>query len=151
MIGHVAVEGSFAPPVASRGAAGGPSRVLETFLNALRAGVKSGSLECFASQAQFIDLQGRRWLRKEILEENLEELFGRFAARNARYTLEDPAEQSGLLCIANLLWENLPALEQEKDVLRMTVTLARHDDGCDWLIYSIQVTPVKMNWTGEGA
>jgi hypothetical protein len=121
-----------------------PVVVLESFVEALRAGLKEDSESFFGQNAQYIDECGRCWAGKEELLSRLGELFAPFAAKNAKYVVEDTIRPCEGMCVASLLWEDVPfAGKTPKGLCRMTVALG-HPDGPGWglAIYSIQVTPV---------
>jgi Clp amino terminal domain, pathogenicity island component len=119
-----------------------PTMVLKNFLGALRAGLKDGLMEFFAADACFTDARGRRWADKESFHAKLEELFAPFAARKAKYLIEETIYPLDRVCLASLLWEDVPLADKTpKGLCRMSVTLARRGLA-GWMIYSIQITPV---------
>jgi len=64
---------------------------------------------------------GRRWAGQKGLTENLRDLWAPFAARNARYILEESVEPTQELCVAILLWEDVPRMGEARQ------KLAAHD------------------------
>jgi hypothetical protein len=118
--------------------------LLQNFFGNLRAGHKLESREYFSSQAQYVDACGRRWSGEQNFHEKMDELFAPFAARGARYVLEETTEPRLGVCIASLLWEDVPLVEKTfKGLCRMVVMLSQREDGdADWFIDSVQVTPV---------
>jgi hypothetical protein len=118
---------------------------LLAFLEHLRAG-HIEELACFiAPEAHFIDANGRRWAGQKGLTENLRDLCAPFATRNARYILEESFEPTQELCIAAVLWEDVPRIDKSgKGLLRVTVTLAPDPAGnMGRQVYSVQLTPLK--------
>ncbi len=127
---------------APKGATDGAGVVLKNFLNGLRAGLKDGLKEFFAPDARFIEACGKRWADKESFYPKLEELFAPFAARKAKYVIEETMYPLDRVCLASLLWEDVPSPDKTpKGLCRMSVTLARRGIA-GWVIYSIQITPV---------
>jgi hypothetical protein len=119
--------------------------ILQNFLDGLRAGATGIPKELLSPTAQFIDASGRRWSGKDELNQKFDELFAPFAARKAMYLLEETVCPVEGLCVASLLWQNVPLPDETpKGLCRMLVTLGlgqMHDTG--WAIYSVQVTPIK--------
>lgn len=118
---------------------------LRDFLTALRGGRKEELEDLLAPQIQFIDFSGKRLSGGGELKKNMEELFAPFAAKSARFVEEASIEPCEDVFISALLWQDVPLRGQEaKGLLRMTVVLSRgFRPMIDWLIYSIQVTPVR--------
>jgi hypothetical protein len=129
--------------VAQRSAADAATMLL-SFLEALRAGLKDESQEFFAENAQYIDECGRCWSGQTELLSRLGELFAPFASKNARCVTEEAMRPSEGLCIASLLWEDVPFRDKTpKGLCRMTVAFGHQDaPGPGLAIYAIQVTPV---------
>jgi hypothetical protein len=118
--------------------------VLKRFLSGLRTGIKGTAGELLASKAQFIDVWGKRWTGEGELNLKFLELFAPFAARHATYLLEEITYPVAGLCVASLLWEEVPWPEKtQRSLCRMVVVLGlRETDNPGWAIYSVQVTPV---------
>jgi hypothetical protein len=121
-----------------------PVVVLQSFVKALRAGLKEDSESFFGQDAQYIDECGQCWTGKEELLARLGELFAPFAAKNAKYVIEETIRPCQEMCVASLLWEDVPfAGKTPKGLCRMTVALGHQDGpGSKLAIYAIQVTPV---------
>jgi hypothetical protein len=128
---------------ASHAAAQGTA-ILSSFLEAMRAGLKEESREFFAVNARYIDECGRCWAGEEELFSRLGELFAPFAARNAKYRIEETMRPCEGMYVASLLWEDVPFPEKAPmGLCWMMVTLGREGlPASEWAIYSIQVTPV---------
>jgi hypothetical protein len=144
----LASEAALGPPTArstgaSHVAAQGTS-ILLSFLEAMRAGLKEESQQFFAVNARYIDERGRCWAGEEELFSQLGELFAPFAARNAKYKIEEAMRPCEGMYVASLLWEDVPFPEKAPmGLCWMMVTLGREElPASGWAIYSIQVTPV---------
>lgn len=143
-------EGARKPPAmhsadtVKRSSAAEPVVILQSFLEALRAGLQEDSASFFGEDAQYIDECGRCSTGREELLSRLGELFAPFAAKNAKYVVEDTIRPSEGMCVASLLWEDVPfAGKTPKGLCRMTVALGHRGSPLGrWAIYAIQVTPV---------
>jgi hypothetical protein len=118
--------------------------ILQSFLRGLRVGLKEQSTEFLSPKAQYLDACGMSWSGEENLHKKMAELFAPFAAKNAKYVIEETIHPRDGLCIATLLWEDVPFAEKTpKGLCRMVVALGRGEgEGSQWSIYSVQVTPV---------
>jgi hypothetical protein len=113
------------------------------FLGQLRAGLADEAQDFLAPQAQYIDAHGKRWSGEDGLHKRMAELLAPFAARGARFILEESIQPLDSTRIATVLWEDVPLPEKPKiSLLRMTVVLGRGEEGLS--IYSLQVTPVVV-------
>jgi hypothetical protein len=137
-------EMSTSPVVYASPGAPEAAAMLESFLRKLRAGLKDETVEFLAASTQFIDACGKRWAGEENFHKKVGELFAPFAARNARFVIEETTQPRDGLCIATLLWEGVPLpAKTPKGLCRMVVGLGRgEEESSEWSIYSVQVTPV---------
>lgn len=122
-----------------------PSETAITTLNSFLAGLKwlkaEDVLAFFAETAQFVDVQGKRWNRKEI-GNGLETLFAPYAKKNVVYLIEETLADSRDILIGMVLWKNAILASMERVWMhRMCVVLV--PEGDDWAIVLLQVTPVK--------
>jgi hypothetical protein len=115
---------------------------LDSFLAGLKWHASEELSPFFASNAQFVDATGKRWNRDEIGKE-FSTLFAPYAKKNTTYVVEGTLAETSDLLVAAVLWKNaFLASEQRTWIHRMTAVLIAEGD--DWLILSIQVTPVQL-------
>ena len=118
-----------------------PQDILQSFMGALKAGLKDKVLPFFSEEALFIDAFGNRWQGPGALHKNFDELFAPYAARNAKFLFEDSFRSSEGVRIATLLWEDVPLPDKSlKHHVRMSIVMGKR--GEELLISLIQVTPV---------
>lgn len=114
---------------------------LQSFIGALKAGLKDKVLPFFSDEALFIDAFGNRWQGLGALHKNFDELFAPYASRNAKFLFEDSFRSSEGVRIATLLWEDVPLPDNSlKHHVRMSIVMGKRGD--ELLIALIQVTPV---------
>jgi ketosteroid isomerase-like protein len=114
---------------------------LQSFIGALKAGLKDKVLPFFSDEALFIDAFGNRWQGLGALHKNFDELFAPYASRNAKFLFEDSFRSSEGVRIATLLWEDVPLPDKSlKHHVRMSIVMGKRGD--ELLIALIQVTPV---------
>ena len=114
---------------------------LDSFLAGLKWNKAENLIECFAEEAQFIDVFGKRWDREEILK-GFEMLFAPYAKKNATPLVEDTLMHTDELFVASVLWKNaILASLQRIWIHRMSVVLIR--EGEDWRILLMHVTPLQ--------
>jgi Clp amino terminal domain, pathogenicity island component len=120
------------------------TRLLQNFLEALRAGLTEDSREFFAPNAQYIDECGKRWSGEKELHSRLTELFAPFAARNGKCKIVDTMRVGEEMCVASLLCEDVPFAEKPpKGMCWMTIAMGWESwPTGECAIYSVQVTPV---------
>ncbi len=114
---------------------------LNSFLAGLKWHKAEELLPFFAKNAQFVDINGKRWNREEI-EKEFVTLFVPYAKKNATYAIEETLADTTELFVAIVLWKNaiLASLERVW-IHRMSVVLI--PEGDDWEIVLVQVTPVQ--------
>jgi hypothetical protein len=114
---------------------------LDTFLAGLKWHSSEELTPFFAPNAQFVDAAGKRWNRDEIGKE-FSTLFAPYAKKNATYVVEGSLAETSDLLVATVLWKNaFLASEQRIWIHRMIAVLIAEGD--DWLILSMQLTPVQ--------
>ena len=117
-----------------------PMLALTSFLAGLKWLNSGELLSFFAKNAEFIDANGKRWSREEIVK-YFETLFIPYAKKNAAYVIESTLTETRELFVATVLWKNaLLASQQRSWMQRMTVVLMPSE--ADWEILLLQVTPV---------
>jgi hypothetical protein len=115
--------------------------VLTRFFGQLRAGQSNDTRDLLAPEAQYIDSRGNRWAGEKELHDKMLELLAPFAARRAKYTVEDCIETNDGTQILTVLWEDVPLPGKlQIALLRMIVVLTEDESGM--LIYSMQITPI---------
>jgi hypothetical protein len=115
--------------------------VLTRFFGQLRAGQPDDVRDLLAPEAQYIDPRGNRWAGEKELHDKMAELLAPFAARNAKYKVEDSIETNDGTQILTMFWEGVPLPEKPQiAVLRMIVVLTEDEAGL--FIYSMQITPI---------
>jgi hypothetical protein len=115
--------------------------VLTRFFDQLRAGQPDEIKDLLAPEAQYIDPRGNRWAGKKELHDKMSELLAPFAARRAKYKVEDSIETNDGTQILTVFWEDVPLPDKEQiAILRMIVVLTEDEGGM--FIYSMQITPI---------
>jgi hypothetical protein len=115
---------------------------LDSFLAGLKWHNSEELIPFFAPNAQFVDATGKRWNRDEI-DKEFSTLFAPYAKKNATYVVEGTIAETSDLLVATVLWKNaFLASEHRIWIHRMTAVLGVEGD--DWLILSVQVTPVQL-------
>lgn len=116
---------------------------LDSFLAGLKWLKADDVLAFFAENAQFVDVQGKRWNHEEM-GKGLETLFAPYAKKNAEYLVEETLADSRDILVAMVLWKNAILASMERVWMhRMSVVLVPERE--DWLIVLVQVTPVKQS------
>lgn len=114
---------------------------LDSFLSGLKGLNLSELLSFFALGAVFIDISGKRWIRKEI-EKDFEILFAPYAKKNATHVIESKIAETNETVVTTVLFKNaLLASEQRVWLHRMSVVLIAEEN--DWVILLAQATPVQ--------
>jgi Clp amino terminal domain, pathogenicity island component len=114
---------------------------LESFLAGLKWLNSEELITFFATNAEFIDVSGKRWNREEMWK-GFETLFAPYAKKNASHAVEATLAETSELFVATVLWKNaLLASEHRAWMHRMSVVLLIGAD--DWKILLAQVTPVQ--------
>jgi len=95
----------------------------------------------FSRNTHFVDSRGKCWRGRDEIEKQFATLFAPYAKKNVTLmqegTYPGPAESA----MANILWENVTfGGEATRCLHRMTVMVAQ--EGEDWVIVLLQVTPV---------
>jgi hypothetical protein len=129
-----------APLAPNRGA----TATLESFLTGLKWYNWEQLAPFFAQNTHFVDSKGKCWRGRDEIEKQFESLFAPYAKKNVTFAQEGiypgPAES----VIANILWENVTfGGEATRCLHRMTIMVAQ--EGEDWTIFLLQVTPVIGN------
>jgi ATP-dependent Clp protease ATP-binding subunit ClpA len=116
----------------------------EIVFEAFVAGLASKSAELvglIATQAEFIDVAGRRWSYHEIRQE-FDFLFAPYATKNVTSELEWMLSDNRELFAATVLWKNVPSVVgHSARTHRMSFVLSRPAE--KWDIVLIQVTEVQ--------
>ena len=117
-------------------------------LNSFLAGLKWYNWEqlapFFAQDAQFIDSMGKCWKGREEIEKLFEVLFAPYAKKSVTFLVENTDVGPPESLVASILWENVTiGTGSTRSMHRMTVIVAQ--EGEDWLIFLVQVTPVVGN------
>jgi hypothetical protein len=113
---------------------------LTSFLAGLKWLNSEDLISFFAKNAEFIDANGKRWNREEIVK-HFETLFLSYAKKNATYVVESTLTETRELFVATVLWKNALLASQHRSWMqRMTVMLIPSE--ADWEILHVQVTPV---------
>jgi uncharacterized protein (TIGR02246 family) len=136
------------PGSASLKAPAKPSRGAIEALDSFLAGLKCYDWEqlapFFAQNTHFVDSSGKRWIGREEIEKQFEMLFAPYAKKNVTFLLEGAYSGPAESVVASVLWENVAFRgETTSSMHRMTVILAQEGD--DWAIFLLQVTPVIVN------
>jgi uncharacterized protein (TIGR02246 family) len=136
------------PGSASRKAPAKPSRGAIEALDSFLAGLKWYDGEqlapFFAQNTHFVDSSGKRWIGREEIEKQFEMLFAPYAKKNVTFLLEGAYSGPAESVVASVLWESVAFRgETTRSMHRMTVILAQEGD--DWAISLLQVTPVIVN------
>jgi ATP-dependent Clp protease ATP-binding subunit ClpA len=98
----------------------------------------------FAKNTHFVDSTGKRWIGRDEIEKEFEVLFAPYAKKSVTFILEGVYLGPGESGVASILWENVTFRgETTSSMHRMTVILAQEGD--DWVISLLQVTPVVAN------
>jgi ClpA/ClpB-like protein len=118
-----------------------PVLALTSFLAGLKWLNSEDLMSFFTKNAEFIDANGKRWNREEIVK-HFETLFIPYAKKNATYVVESTLAETREVFVAAVLWKNaLLASQQRCWMQRMTVVLIPSE--ADWEILLVQVTPVQ--------
>lgn len=122
-----------------------PSRSAIVRLDSFLAGLKRYDWErlapFFAEKTHLVDWTGKRWIGREVIEKQFEAIFAPYAKKNVTFLLEGVYAGAAGTVMASILWENLTFRgEAMRCMHRMTVVLAQEGD--DWAISLLQVTPV---------
>jgi uncharacterized protein (TIGR02246 family) len=136
------------PGSASLKAPAKPSRGAIEALDSFLAGLKWYDWEqlapFFAQNTHFVDSSGKRWIGREEIEKHFEMLFAPYAKKNVTFLLEGAYSGPAESVVASVLWENVAFRgETTRSMHRMTVILTQEGD--DWAISLLQVTPVIVN------
>lgn len=98
----------------------------------------------FAHNLHFVDSKGKCWRGRDEIEKQFETLFAPYAKKNVTFVQEGSYRGPAESVVANILWENVTFGGQATRCLhRMTLMVAQ--EGEDWVIFLIQVTPVIGN------
>jgi len=98
----------------------------------------------FAHNLHFVDSKGKCWRGRDEIEKQFETLFALYAKKNVTFVQEGSYRGPAESVVANILWENVTFGGQATRCLhRMTVMVAQ--EGEDWVLFLIQVTPVIGN------
>jgi Clp amino terminal domain, pathogenicity island component len=117
-----------------------PLLKIERFLGGFKGPDARELISLFATNAEFIDVAGKRWNSDEI-SKGFETLFAPYAKRNASYVVETVLAETNELFVASVLWRNaLLASEQRSWMHRMSIVLV--PEGDEWKILLAQVTPL---------
>jgi Clp amino terminal domain, pathogenicity island component len=122
----------------------GATATVESFLTGLKWYNWEQLAPFFAQNTHFVDSKGKCWRGRDEIEKQFESLFAPYAKKNVTFAQEGiypgPAES----VTANILWENVTfGGEATRCLHRMTVMVAQ--EGEDWVIFLLQVTPVIGN------
>ena len=125
-----------------------PSRGAIATLDNFLAGLKWYNWEqlapFFARKIQFVDPTGKRWIGRDELEKQFEVLFAPYAKKSVTFVFEGAYPGPAGSAVASILWENVTFRgEATRSMHRMTVVIA--EQGEDWVIFLLQVTPVVAN------
>jgi len=114
---------------------------LESFLTGLKWQKADELVLFFTENAQFVDVHGKQWSRKEIYKE-FDTLFAPYAKKNATHSIEETLADTSDLMVVIVLWKNAILASLERVWMhRMSVVLVPQGD--DWAIVLAQVTPVN--------
>ncbi|HKE34909.1 MAG TPA: Clp protease N-terminal domain-containing protein [Candidatus Acidoferrum sp.] len=114
---------------------------LASFLAGLKWHKAEDLLPFFAANAQFVDVHGRQWNRKEI-EKEFVTLLAPYAKKNAEHIIEQTLVDSSEVVVALVLCKNAILASMERIwIHRLSIVLIQEHD--DWAIVLIQVTPVQ--------
>ena len=133
-----------ASPKASVEPSKGAIETLDSFLSGLKWYNWEELAPFFSRNTYFVDSKGKCWRGRDEIEKQFETLFAPYAKKNVTFVHEGiypgPAESA----VANILWENVTLGGGATRCLhRMTVMVAQ--EGEDWVIFLLQVTPVIGN------
>jgi len=129
-----------APLAPNRGA----TATLESFLTGLKWYNWEQLAPFFAHNTHFVDSKGNCWRGRDEIEKQFESLFAPYAKKNVTFVQEGIYPGPSESLIANILWENVTfGGEATRCLHRMTVMVAQ--EGEDWVIFLLQVTPVIGN------
>ena len=113
----------------------------EQFIVSLREGNWQELANFFSRKASFVDAQGRLWTGREEIAGNLRTLLAPFATKHAKYHLEKDVCREAEFWIGNVFWEGIHVQANPlPGLMRMTVAFA--NDGGEWSIFLLQLTPV---------
>jgi len=116
-------------------------RYLQRFLAGLTSPRSDQLLAFFAKNAEFVDLNGKLWERRE-LESRFDTLFAPYAKRNATSTIESILADTRGVLVARVLWRNaLLASGQRAWMHQMSAVLVAN--GAEWEIAVLHVTVVR--------
>jgi hypothetical protein len=135
--------GSVSPKAAvepSRGALA----TMDSFLSGLKWYNWEQLAPFFSRNMHFVDSKGKCWRGRNEIEKQFEMLFAPYAKKNVTFVLEGTYPGPAESAVANILWENVTfGGEATRSMHRMTVIVAQ--EGEDWVIFLLQVTPVVGN------
>jgi ATP-dependent Clp protease ATP-binding subunit ClpA len=122
----------------------GAIATLDSFLAGLKWYNWEQLVPFFAQKTQFVDSTGKRWIGRDEIGKQFEVLFAPYAKKNVTFVLEGTYLGPTESAIASILWENVTFRgEATRSMHRMTVVIAQ--EGEDWVIFLLQVTPVGAN------
>jgi|SRR5712692_374631 len=131
-------------PKASAEPSRGAIDALDSFLTGLKCYNWEQLSPFFAKNTHFVDSTGKRWIGRNEIEKQFEVLFAPYAKKNVAFVLEGTYLGPAGSAVASILWQNVTfGGIATRSMHRMTVVVAQ--EGEDWVIYLIQVTPVVAN------
>ncbi len=141
----IRVQLAKAPGAASPKAPHEPNRGAIATLASFLSGLKWYNWEqlapFFAQNVHFVDSKGKCWRGRDGIEKQFEVFFAPYAKKNVTFVQEGTYPGPAESLIANILWENVTfGGEATRCLHRMTVMVAQ--EGEDWVIFLLQVTPV---------
>lgn len=137
-----------APSTVRPKAAAEPSRGAIATLDSFLSGLKWYNWEQLASffsrNIHLVDSNGKCWRGRDEIEKQFEMLFAPYAKKNVTFVLQGTYPGPAESAVANILWENVTfGGEATRCLHRMTVMVTQ--EGEDWVISLVQVTPVVGN------
>ncbi len=134
-----------APGSASPKAPLEPSRGAIATLASFLSGLKWYNWEqlapFFSRNTHFVDSRGKCWRGRDEIEKQFATFFAPYAKKNVTFVQEGTYPGPAESAMANILWENITfGGEATRCLHRMTVMVAQ--EGEDWVIFLLQVTPV---------
>jgi ATP-dependent Clp protease ATP-binding subunit ClpA len=125
-----------------------PSKGAIATLDSFLAGLKWYNWEqlapFFAQKTQFVDSTGKRWIGRDEIEKQFEVLFAPYAKKKVTFVLEGTYPGPAESAVASILWENVTFRgEATRSMHRMTVVIVQ--EGEEWVIFLLQVTPLVAN------